>query len=251
MLVTLLGSGTSYGVPVVGCNCSVCRSPLPENKRTRSSILIEEDGTTILVDTSTDFRFQALREGLTKLDAVFYTHSHADHLHGIDDLRQLSRRQPIAVYASRETCQEIEARFPYIFRGPQEYDSRPRISLATFGDSAVSIGPMTVLPVPILHGKMTIHGFRIGDFAYLTDCSYIPDESFELLRGVSCVVVDALRHEPHVTHFTVGQAIQAGRRIGARDIYLTHIGHELEHESLARELPEGVHPGYDGLKLDM
>lgn len=251
MLVTLLGSGTSSGVPVVGCDCAVCTSTTPENKRTRSSILLQADGISVLVDTSTDFRFQALREGIHRVDAVFYTHSHADHLHGIDDLRQLSRREPIPVFAGGSTCREIEQRFPYIFRGPADEDSKPRVTLTRIDGEAVEIGGLSVLPIPVFHGRLPIYAFRVGPFAYITDCSYIPDESYELLEGVSCVVIDALRHRPHVTHFTVEEAIEAVRRIGAERAYLTHICHELDHEVLKRELPEGIFPGYDGLKVDI
>lgn len=249
MYVTLLGSGTSHGVPVIGCTCPVCSSKNPKNKRTRSSIFVENEQVNLLIDTATDFRTQAIREGIERVDAVFYTHTHADHLHGIDDLRQLSRRNPIPIYASPPNIAEIESRFPYIFRDSPYPDGKPRVSPLPFHDSPVRIGGMAVQPVPVLHGSLPVHGFRIADFAYLTDCSSIPPASYELLDGIDTLVIDALRHKPHPTHFTVAEAIEAGRRIGAREIYLTHICHDLEHEQLERELPEGVFPGYDGLKI--
>jgi len=249
MLVVLLGSGTSHGVPVIGCGCRVCTSPNPKNNRTRSSIFVKNEEASLLIDTSTDFRSQALREGIDHVDAVFYTHTHADHLHGIDDLRQLSRKAPIPVYASSGNLSEIESRFPYVFRESLYPDSKPRISPIAFHDTPIAVGDLEVQPVPVLHGSLPIFGFRIGEFAYLTDCSSIPEESYRLLEGVQTLVIDALRHAPHPTHFTVREAIAEGKRIGARDIFLTHICHDLEHEELERELPEGVHPAYDGLKI--
>ena len=251
MFVVLLGTGTSHGVPVIGCTCRVCTSSDPKNNRTRSSVLISNDGVSLLIDTSPDFRTQAIREGIERIDGVFYTHTHADHLHGIDDLRQLSRTAPIPVYASAPDLAEIEERFPYIFRESPYSDSKPRISPITFHDTPVTVGEIEVQPIPIYHGSMLIHGFRVEDFAYLTDCSSIPDESYELLAGVRVVVIDALRHKPHPTHFTVSEAIEAGRRIGADEIYLTHICHDLEHAELERELPEGVYPAFDGLRIEM
>jgi len=206
---------------------------------------------TVIVDTSTDFRTQAIREGIDRVDAVFYTHTHADHLHGIDDLRQLSRRGPIPVYSSPRNLEEIQTRFPYIFEESPFPDSKPRISPIALDHNAVVLDDMSILPVPLLHGSLPIHGFRIGSFAYLTDCSSIPEASFELLAGVRVVVIDALRREPHPTHFTVAQAIDAGRRMGAARIYLTHICHQLDHEELERELPESVYPAYDGLRINV
>jgi phosphoribosyl 1,2-cyclic phosphate phosphodiesterase len=249
MDVVLLGSGTSHGVPVIGCTCAVCRSPNPKNKRTRSSILVRRGGLDLLIDTSTDFRTQAIRGGIDKIDAVFYTHTHADHLHGIDDLRQLSLRAPIPVYASPSNLAEIQTRFSYIFRESRYPDSKPRILPIPFRDSPIELDGLIVRPIPLLHGSLPIHGFRIGLFAYLTDCSSIPNRSFEMLDGVEVLIIDALRHEPHPTHFTVTEAIEAGRKIGARAIYLTHICHQLEHEELEHELPEGIYPAYDGLRL--
>lgn len=249
MLAVLLGSGTSHGVPVIGCTCSVCSSDNPKNKRTRSSILVKNEQVSLLIDTSTDFRTQALREGIDRIDAVFYTHTHADHLHGIDDLRQLSRKAPIPVYASPSNLIEIENRFPYIFRESRYRDAKPRISPIPFHESPVEFGKLRVQPIPVFHGSLPIHGFRIGNFAYLTDCSSIPDRSYELLDGVEILLIDALRHEPHPTHFTVSEAIEAGRRVGARETYLTHICHDLDHEELERELPPGIRPAYDGLRI--
>ncbi|HUX22315.1 MAG TPA: MBL fold metallo-hydrolase, partial [Spirochaetia bacterium] len=173
----------------------------------------------------------------------------ADHLHGIDDLRQLSHRAPIPVFASPANLAEIQTRFPYIFASSVYPSSKPRITPIAIHDTPVELGGIRIAPIPILHGSLPIYGFRIAKFAYLTDCSSIPENSYSLLAGVETLVIDALRHEPHPTHFTVKQAIGAGRRIGAREIYLTHICHQMEHTELEQTLPGGVFPAYDGLRI--
>lgn len=250
MRVTVLGCGTSNGVPVIGCRCPVCTSGEPKNRRTRASLLLSgEEGEELVIDTSTEFRLQALRAGIRRLDAVFYTHSHADHIHGIDDLRPLTHRRSLPVYGGPETMEEITSRFPYIFSGPGGEGSRPKIVPRRLEGEAVRVGTLELLPVPLLHGSMPIYGYRCGAFAYLTDCSAVPQESFDLLAGVEALVIDALRYRSHPTHFNLQEALTAAERIGSRRTYLTHMCHDLEYHRLLSELPEGVEPAYDGLSF--
>jgi phosphoribosyl 1,2-cyclic phosphate phosphodiesterase len=251
---TILGSGTSTGVPVLGCSCRVCRSKDPKDRRSRASLWVEAGGLSILFDTATEFRLQALAAGIGSLDALFVTHAHADHIHGLDDLRTLSHHGEIPLYSSPSTLEEIENRFSYIFRGLRTGGGKPRIRLSPVyaeGEPVRLPGPegeLSVLPVPIFHGSMPILGYRIGPFAYLTDCSEIPQKSYRLLEGVQVLVVDGLRFRPHPTHFSVDQAIAAVRRIGAQEAYLTHLCHEVSYRELAEYLPDGIHPAFDGLK---
>jgi phosphoribosyl 1,2-cyclic phosphate phosphodiesterase len=252
MRITVLGCGTSNGVPVIGCGCEVCTSGDQRNKRSRASVLITGDeGDAVLVDTSTEFRYQALREGLTRLDAVFYTHSHADHIHGIDDLRPLSHRGSIPAYGSRGTINELTARFPYIFNGPGGAGARPQIEPRVLSGGPEQVGSVEMVPVPLLHGDMPIYGYRSGSFAYLTDCSAIPEESYGLLSGVEVLIIDALRYRSHPTHFNVEEALSAAKRIGSGRTFLTHMCHDLEYNRLLSELPDGVEPAYDGLSLEL
>lgn len=251
MRAVVLGCGTSNGVPVIGCSCEVCRSQHPKNRRSRASLLIEGDqGETIVIDTATEFRLQALREGVDHVDAVFYTHSHADHIHGIDDLRPLSHHGPIPAYGSRSTLEEITTRFSYIFSSPGRRGGKPQIEPRLLEGEAVQVGSVSLLPVPLLHGEMPIFGFRVGGLAYLTDCSAIPEEGYALLAGVELLIIDALRYRPHPTHFHLEAALEAVRRIGSRRSYITHMCHKLDYAQLLEELPPGVAPAYDGLVLE-
>ena len=250
MKLIILGSGTSHGVPVIGCPCRVCRSVDIRNKRTRSSAWLQFDDLSIVIDTSTDFRAQALREGMNRLDAVLYTHSHADHLLGLDDTRSLSRDKPVSLYATEETAQDIRNRFAYVFGDGPVGGGKPRVRLTTITtDDSFKLGSVSIVPVPVYHGDLPICGYRIGSLAYITDCSRIEDHVFERLEGVRVLVIGALREEPHPTHFTVAEAIDTSRRIGASETYLTHMCHELEHDELGRRLPEGIWPAYDGVEI--
>ena len=255
MRVTILGSGTSHGVPVVGCECEVCRSTDPKDTRTRSSILVENNGAVILVDTSTDFRFQALREGIRRIDAILMTHAHADHLLGLDDTRSLSRDRPLPLYGSPETLGEIQTRFDYAFKKTQVGGGKPNIDLRTLNGEQTDVAGVDVVTVPVKHGDLDIHGFRFGRFAYITDCSRIPDESINLLTGVETLVIGALRYRPHATHFTIDEAIAASEAVGASTVWFTHICHDVRHASLVEELSgkanngPTIRPGYDGLVL--
>jgi phosphoribosyl 1,2-cyclic phosphate phosphodiesterase len=261
--VTVLGSGTSTGVPAIACDCAVCRSSDPRDRRTRPSILLEIDAPpqspfagavrSILVDTSTDLREQALRNDIRRVDAILFTHSHADHVFGLDDVRRFNQIQKSAIpcYADEETLDSLRRMFSYVFEPPrQQGGGLPQLSMFRIG-GAFTLGGVEIVPVPVFHGRLPVLGFRIGSFAYLTDCNRIPDESFALLAGVQTVVIDALRHRPHSTHFSVGEAIDASRRIGAARAYFTHISHDLGHADTCAQLPPGVELAYDGLVLEI
>jgi phosphoribosyl 1,2-cyclic phosphate phosphodiesterase len=251
--VTFLGTGTSHGVPMIGCGCEVCTSPDPRDARWRPSIYVELPDLKVLVDTSTDLRAQALRFRMPRVDAILFTHSHADHVFGLDEVRRYNamQRSSIPCYADALTVSESKRTFAYIFNGAvPPGGGLPEIQLFTLsGDFC--LGRTVVTPVPIAHGRRMIFGYRIGTFAYLTDCSRIPDESWPLLDGVRTVVIGALRDRPHPTHFTVGQAVAAIERIGPERAYLTHIAHDLPHAATCARLPAGVQLAYDGLTLEI
>lgn len=248
--ITILGSGTSTGIPVVGCDCQVCRSDDPRNQRTRCSALINYDTHNILIDTATDLRQQALRENIRHIDAVLYTHSHADHMHGIDDLRGFNFRHhgPIPLYGSPRTLERARDNFNYIFADVENPGYVPRLSLNPV-ETEFSLFGLTIIPIPLLHGGMQAFGYRIGPFAYLTDCNDIPEESLPLLEKLELLVLDGLRFKPHNTHFNIPQAIEMAQNIGARQTLLTHLSHEVDHPRHNPQLPEGIGLAYDGQKF--
>ncbi|MEW6323351.1 MAG: MBL fold metallo-hydrolase [Acidobacteriota bacterium] len=252
--VTFLGTGTSHGVPMIGCACDTCRSTDPRDRRLRPSIHLRVDGgPAVLVDTATDLRQQALAFGVDRVDAILFTHSHADHVMGLDEVRRFNVLQqgPIPAYADRATAADLRRTFRYVFEPPAEKGGGiPQIELCEI-DGPFTLGPLHVTPVPLLHGARPILGFRVGSFAYLTDCNAIPDPSWPLLRGLDTLVLDALRHRPHPTHFTVAQALDVVARLAPRQTYLTHICHDLPHAATNRSLPSGVALAYDGLVLDI
>ena len=266
--VTLLGTGTSHGVPMIGCRCAVCCSTDPRDKRTRPSLLIEIRNTPavpsgkspiadavrhILVDTSTDLRAQALTHDVTRVDAILFTHSHADHIFGLDEVRRFNvlQRGPMPCYADQSTLDDIRRMFGYIFgKATAVGGGLPQILLSRIG-GPFSLGGLEVIPVPIFHGQRPILGFRVESFAYLTDCSRIPEESWPLLDGVRTLVIDALRDRPHTTHFTVDEALDVIARVRPRRAYMTHMSHELGHAATSARLPEGVQLAYDGLVLEV
>ena len=255
--LTFLGTGTSMGVPTLGCNCAVCTSSDPRDRRLRPSVLLRwpDSGRerVVVIDTGPDFREQALRNRLTRVDAVFYTHSHADHILGMDDLRPLSftvfrEGAPIPLYATPETTAVLERIFDYTFAHDATYPNRARVQLQPLNEHTTVHG-VTFQQIPVMHGAMVIAGFRFGRAAYLTDVSDIPESSFALLEGLDHLVLSALRHKPHPNHATLAQAVGWAKRIGARHTWLTHIAHELGHEETNRALPENIRLAHDGLTL--
>ena len=263
MRITVLGSGTSHGVPSIGCDCAVCRSTDPRDRRLRPSILIElSDGASnafassvrsILVDTSTDLREQAIRSDVRRVDAILFTHSHADHVMGLDDVRRYNQMQKGAIpcYADEGTLASLRQMFSYIFNPPKQVGGGlPQLSLFRIGGPFL-LGGAEIVPVPLMHGTLPVLGFRIGDFAYLTDCNRIPDASWPLLGGVRTVILDALRHRPHSTHFSVGESIAIASKLGVERAYFTHICHDLPHAETNASLPAGVELAYDGLTVEI
>lgn len=250
MIVTILGSGTSTGVPMVGCTCPVCSSADPRDKRTRASVLIHHEGHTILIDTSTDLRTQALREGVKRIDAVLYTHPHADHVNGIDDLRgfHFLHKELIPCYATAATLDTLLTSYTYIFSGSNGSGYAPLMAYHEITAPFELFG-LTVIPIPLEHGKTVSCGYRIGSFAYLTDCSGIPDTSLELLCGVDILVIDGLRWSAHPYHFNIEAAIAASEPLHASRVLLTHLTHEVLHGDSAK-LPPGVEFAYDGLTFE-
>jgi phosphoribosyl 1,2-cyclic phosphate phosphodiesterase len=250
--VTMVGSGTSTGVPVIGCPCKICTSTDPRNKRWRPGLKLEVNGCVILVDTPTDLREQALRFGLPRLDAVLFTHHHADHIFGLDDIRIFNFRQRKAIpcYGSAVTLQAIRRTFAYVFEHTQEGGGKPQLELLEVRAPFRLLG-REIVPVPVWHGEMEVFGYRLGRFAYVTDCNRIPDESFELLAGVEVLILDALRYRPHSTHFSVGEALDAAARIGSKRTIFTHLAHEIDYGDPQVALPPGVELGYDGLTFDV
>ncbi|QEM69856.1 MBL fold metallo-hydrolase [Geobacter sp. FeAm09] len=251
MKVTILGSGTSTGVPMVGCKCRVCTSDDPKDRRTRASLLIHHGGRTILVDTSTDLRRQALREGVERIDAVLFTHPHADHVNGIDDLRgfHFLHKEVVPCYASAETFRGLWTGFRYIFFETGGSGYTPLLSPRELSGPFELFG-LTVVPIPLLHGKGTATGFRIGPIAYLTDCSAIPASSLPLLEGLDVLIMDGLRWTPHPFHFNIEGAIAAVEPIRPARVVLTHLTHEVLHSEQAT-LPPGFEFAYDGMAFDV
>ena len=249
--LTVLGSGTSMGVPTIGCDCAVCRSSDPHDKRTRPSILIEYSGQFVLIDTSPDFRQQAIRENITKLDAVIYTHTHADHILGIDDLRPLSfhRSGKIPLYAQREAAAFLRKMFCYIFDDDYKFGGIAQLELKNI-EGPFELFGARFEPIKVIHGEAEIYGYRFGSAAYLTDLSEIPEESYERLSGLDALFLDALRHKPHPTHSTVQNSLRIVERIKPKRAFFTHICHDLPHQATNATLPAHVRLSYDGMKLD-
>jgi phosphoribosyl 1,2-cyclic phosphate phosphodiesterase len=249
--LTVLGSGTSMGVPTIGCDCAVCRSSDPHDRRTRPSILVEYGGNAVLIDTTPDFREQAIREQIRKLDAVLYTHTHADHILGIDDLRPLSFRRAgkIPLYARPEAAEFLRAMFRYIFEADYKFGGLAQVELKLI-DGPVELFGARFEPVKVIHGESEIIGFRFGSAAYLTDFSDIPEESFAQLNDLDILFLDALRHKPHPTHSTVDNSLRIVERVKPQRAFFTHICHDLPHEATNAALPPCVRLSYDGMKLE-
>ena len=254
MRVTVLGCGTSAGVPQIGCDCPVCRSPDPRNKRRRCSILVEAQGRRILVDTGPDLRQQCLDAGIGAVDALLYTHAHADHVHGIDDLRSINNviMAPIPAYADARVFESIRERFPYVFAGGQGRHGfwRPEIAPHPIA-GPFRVGPVDVVPFRQKHGRGESWGFRFGPFAYSTDTDGLDEAAFEALRGVEVWLVDALRDAPHPSHAHLDLTLSWIERVRPRQAYLTHTNHEVDYADWAARLPRGVLPAHDGLVVEL
>lgn len=250
--VVVLGSGTSVGVPMIGCTCNVCRSENPKDKRLRPSLLVRFGGFEVLVDTGPDLRQQALRAGMQRLDAVFYTHSHADHILGVDDIRPFNflAQRSIPIYGAEETLNCIRHTFAYAFDGRPSQSSRPKLEPLPLNGKPVDIHGLHFLPVPVVHGNLACHGFRFGNIAYLTDFSSIPESSLCMLRNLDVIFLDALRHKPHPMHSTVEESLRLVELLHPKRAYFTHISHDLPHELTEETLPPNVHLAYDGLSLE-
>ena len=251
-VLTVLGSGTSMGVPTIGCDCRVCHSPDPHDRRTRPSIMVEYDGHVVLIDTTPDFREQAIRERIRRLDAVLYTHSHADHILGLDDLRPLSFHRPggkIPLYAFDHTIPTLKQVFRYIFEADYKFGGLAQVEIKPI-DGPIDLFGARFVPVKVLHGDAPIHGYRFGSAAYLTDVSEIPPESKEQLRGLDILFLDALRHKPHPTHSTLENSVRLVEELKPRRAFFTHMSHDLAHAETNAQLPPHIRLSYDALKLE-
>ena len=249
--ILVLGSGTSVGVPMIGCRCKVCTSNDQRDKRLRPSVLLRFGDTRILIDTSPDFRYQALHFGIDRIDAILFTHSHADHILGLDDVRPFNfmQKQEIPIFASADAWDVIERTFRYVFDASPSESSRPRLKPHLFETQSFCVANVEFQPIRMAHGKGTVYGFRFGNCAYLTDHSDIPNESLEKLHGLDVLFLDALRHNPHPTHSTVEESLRTVELLKPKRAYFTHISHDLLHAAVEARLPAGVHMAYDGLEI--
>lgn len=252
MKVTFLGTGTSQGIPVINCDCSVCRSDNPKNKRLRASVLIENKGIIIIIDTSPDFRQQLLRNPVDKIDAVLYTHVHADHIFGFDDLRRFNwmQKKRIPIYGNQYSINHLSNNFTYAFGTGDLMPGVPNLAPNIINGS-VKIDSLNIIPIPLMHGEQEILGYRIENFAYCTDVSHIPDTTYALLENLDLLVLDALREKPHPTHFSLGEAIKQAQKINAGQTYFTHMNHCIDHEVHSANLPEKIYLAYDNLTIEL
>ncbi len=251
MRITFLGTGTSHGIPVIGCDCSVCRSENQKNTRMRSSVLVEYNDRFVLIDTATELPMQALQHNIRQIDAVLFTHCHADHVCGFDDLRRFSELSGgnVPCYGNEWTLSEMRKMFEYAFIETQVGGGKPKVELHVVNGAFDLFGEQ-VMPIEVYHGRLPILGYRIRSFAYVTDCSYIPEDSYELLRDLDILVLGALRIRPHPTHFNLEEALEAVERIKPRRAFFTHICHDLEHDAVNNQLPPGIKLAYDSLIVE-
>jgi len=251
VIITFLGTGTSQGVPVIACDCEVCTSINPHDKRLRSSIMIETDDKTVVIDSGPDFRYQMLREKVKKLDAIVFTHEHKDHVAGMDDIRAFNYRQnnAIDVYATERVQEALKREFAYIF-AEFKYPGIPQINMHAIDLTPFDIGSLHLIPIEVMHYKLPVLGFRIGDFTYITDAKTIAQSEIEKIKGTKILVVNALQTQSHISHFTLDEAIEFAQLVGAEKTYLTHISHRLGlYSEVSEQLPAGIELAYDGLKL--
>lgn len=254
MRITFLGTGTSQGVPVIACECAVCASRDRHDKRLRVSVLVEKAGKSIVIDSGPDFRYQMLRAGVKRLDAILYTHEHKDHVAGLDDIRAFNHKQhsEIDIYADKRVQEALKKEFHYIFSG-NNYPGIPRLKLNTIEDGqAFEVCGIPIIPISVIHFKLPVFGFRIGDFTYITDAKTISDEEKLKIKGSKILVINALQKEKHISHFTLEEALEFAAEINAEKTYLTHISHNLgTYRKISKELPKGVFLAYDGLVLEL
>jgi phosphoribosyl 1,2-cyclic phosphate phosphodiesterase len=254
MKVIILGSGTSQGIPVIGCRCETCLSENPKDKRLRTSAYIEEYGLKILIDTSIDFRQQMLKYNLTDIDIVLFTHHHVDHILGLDDLRQINQRLDkfIDLYGNKTTMDEIKITFRYAFDELLiRYKAVPLIYLHEIESKNFKIKNLEIIPIEVYHGNIKIFGYRIGNFAYITDCSKIPESEIQKLKNLDVLVINALRRAPHPTHFNVEQAVKISQKLNPGKAYFTHITHDINHDKISKTLPDNIGLAYDGQEFNL
>lgn len=253
MKVTFLGTGTSQGVPIIGCDCAVCTSPDKHDNRLRTSVLIETPETNIVIDTGPDFRYQMLRANVRKLDAILFTHGHKDHVAGLDDVRAYNyfQQKPMEIYANAHTQEIIHREFEYVFNN-KFYPGIPQLSINTIDSEPFEVGGITIIPIKVMHYKLEVLGFRIGDFTYITDANHIAPEEMDKARGSKALVLNALRHEQHISHFNLQEAIDMANEIKADQTYFTHLSHQMGlHLEIDSHLPPGIQLAYDGLSIEV
>ncbi len=251
MKITFLGTGTSQGVPVIACDCNICLSEDPLDKRLRTSVLIETDGTTLIIDAGPDFRQQMLREHVTKLDAILLTHEHKDHIAGLDDVRAFNYKSQdaIDIYSEERVQKVIKKEFSYVF-SEYQYPGIPKMRLNPIPEHSFNVKNVPIIPIRVFHYRLPVYGFRIGNFGYITDANYVPEESKEKLYGVKYLVINALRKEKHISHFSLREAIDFIREISPKKAFITHISHQMGlHADVTKELPPEIMLAYDGLSF--
>lgn len=251
MKLTFLGTGTSQGVPVIACPCEVCQSIDFHDKRLRSSVHIEANGTSLVIDTGPDFRQQMLRERIRRVDAVLFTHEHKDHTAGFDDIRSFNfvQQMDMPVYAARRVIDQLKMEFSYIF-AEKKYPGVPQVDIRLLDGQPFTVGNVKITPIEVMHYKLPVFGFRIGDLTYITDANHIPDSEKEKIRGSKVLILNALQKEPHISHFTLKEAVALSRELGVGQAYFTHISHKLgTHRDVSAELPENVYLAYDGQQI--
>ncbi|MFZ9755023.1 MAG: MBL fold metallo-hydrolase [Bacteroidia bacterium] len=253
MRVTFLGTGTSQGVPPIGCTSPVCLSEDPRDKRLRSSLLIEIDGKNLVIDAGPDFRYQMIRAGVARLDAILFTHEHRDHTAGLDDIRPFNYRQqaPIPVYLHSRVLESLKGQFAYLF-AENPYPGIPDVDFRLIENAPFTLDGIDIIPLEVMHYRLPVMGFRFGSFAYVTDANYIAETELDKLKGVEVLVLNALRLEPHISHFTLSEAVEMANKVGAKQTYFTHMSHQIGfHEAVCKELPSGIDLAYDGLVLNL